>query len=136
MSDIFPEKIPGAMLGLGMAAFLVYLALSCMIQIKKKWWQRALLFAGCWMVSTSVIFIGDIINLTVFMLFFLTAMWISCEGSGLKRFTLGLMFSSTLFACNAFFDNSVGVLFYFLKIGVLHNYLYVAVRFLFALLLY
>ncbi len=136
MSDIFPEKIPGAALGLGMAAFLVYLALSCMIQIKKKWWQRALLLAGCWMVSASVIFIGDIINLTVFMLFFLAAMWISCEGSGLKRFTLGLMFSSTLFACNAFFDNSVGVLFYFLKIDVLHNYLYVAVRFLFALLLY
>ena len=118
------------------SAALVYQALCCMIRVKKKWWCAGILFAGCWLVSLAVIFIGDIVNGTFCLLVFLAAVWFSCEGSGLKRFTLGLMFSSTFFAFNAFYDNSVGILFNFLKLESLHNYLYVAGRAFFALVLY
>lgn len=123
--------------GLGAAsAVLVYQALCCMIRVKKNRWCAGILFAGCWLVNFAVIFIGDIVNWTFCLLVFLTAVWFSCEGSGLKRFTLGLMFSSTVFAFNAFYDNSVGILFNFLKLESLHNYLYVAGRAFFALVLY
>ena len=116
------------------AAVLVYQALGCMIRVRKKWWCAGILFAGCWLVSLAVIFIGDIVNGTFCLLVFLAAVWVCCEGSGLKKFTTGLLLSNAVFAFNAFYDNSAGIFFHLLKLGRLHDYLYVAGRFFFALL--
>ncbi len=118
------------------AAVLVYQALGCMIRVRKKRWCKGVLLVCCWPVSLAIIFIGDIINWSLCLSLFLAAVWVCCEGSGLKKFTTGLLFSNAVFAFNAFYDNSAGIFFHLLKLGRLHDYLYVAGRFFFALLLY
>ncbi len=118
------------------AAVLVYQALGCMIRVRKKRWCEGALLVCCWPVSLAIIFIGDIINWSLCLSLFLAAVWVCCEGSGLKKFTTGLLFSNAVFAFNAFYDNSAGIFFHLLKLGRLHDYLYVAGRFFFALLLY
>lgn len=118
------------------AAVLVYQALGCMIRVRKKRWCEGVLLVCCWLVSLAIIFIGDIINWSLCLSLFLAAVWVCCEGSGLKKFTTGLLLSNAVFAFNAFYDNSAGIFFHLLKLGRLHDYLYVAGRFFFALLLY
>ncbi len=89
---------------LGTSVF-IYLSVECLIPVKKKWWCRLLLFISCYLLLGMIIFIGDIANMPPTLLFFLTAVWVTCEGSGYKRLTIGMMIATTVFALNAFHDN-------------------------------
>lgn len=88
-------------------AYLIYRSVSCLIQIKRRWWCKALLFLMCWISMNMIIFMGDLANLPPTFIAFLLCVWLSCEGSGLKRITIGLMFASTIFAFNGFNDNVI-----------------------------
>lgn len=118
------------------AAIFLYFALSLLIAVKKKWWHRGLLLFGCWLISVMIIYIGDLINLSFSMLFFLIILWCTCEGTGLKKLTLGLMFASTIFAFNGFYDNCAGFFAHYWGIDALYGHLYLIARLLFALILY
>lgn len=125
MENLFPFAV------MILAAAFIYLSVSCLIEIKKDWWHRGLLFAGCWLIISMVIFIGDLVNLPPTMFFFLFCVWISCKGSGLKRITIGLMIASTIFAFDGLHDNCILYFIqdYFESVGP-------QLRTLFALLLY
>ena len=101
------KRLPTGVLGM-IAAVFIYFALSCLIRVKEKWWRKGILLIACWFISFMLIFIGDLVNLTCSLVIFLAVLWISCEGSRLKKLTLGLMFASTVFAFNAFYDFCVG----------------------------
>lgn len=118
------------------AAIFVYFALSLFIQVKKKWWAKGFLLISCWFTSMMIIFTGDMVNLSFSICLFLIAIWTTCEGSGFKKITLGLMFSSTVSAFNGFYDNCVGFLFHFLGKDTLYNNMYLIGRFFFAVILY
>lgn len=70
------------------------------------------------------------------MLFFLSILWCTCEGTGLKKLTLGLMFASTIFAFNGFYDNCIAFFAHYWGADILYSNLYLVGRFLFALMLY
>ncbi len=133
-----PERIIFLSLSLFglIAAIFVYFALSLLIEVKKKWQHKGLLLFGCWLISVMIIFIGDLVNLSFSMVFFLLVLWCTCEGSGLKKLTLGLMFASTIFAFNGFYDNCVGFFAYYWGMDTLYDHLYLIGRSLFALMLY
>lgn len=109
------------------ATWFVYLSISCLLEVKKKWWHKLFLLGSCWLLVIMVIFIGDSFNFPVAMLIFLICIWITCKGSGLKRITIGLMIASVILAFNGLCDNCVA---YFIGEYVLHF------RFIVALFLY
>jgi len=94
------------------STFMIYLSVSCLIEIKKSLWSKVLLFVGCYLLLSTIIFIGDLFNLPPVMLFFLFCIYIACDGSGLKRVTIGLMTASTVFAFNGLYDNCISYYIY------------------------
>lgn len=88
-------------------AVIFYMLVSCITQIRKEWWRRILLLAGCWILIYMIIYTGDLDNLPPTLLFFLVCVWNACCGSGLKRLTIGMMLASVMLALNALFDNSI-----------------------------
>lgn len=121
------------------AAFLVYGSVACLIRVKRKWWSRGLLFFGSWLIISMIIFMGDFVNLPPTLLIFMGSVWFGCEGSGLKRLTIGLMMASTIFAFNGFHDNIIATLIYYsglYRIPVIDMYENSLLRCLFALALY
>lgn len=129
------KMLPTGILGM-IAAIFIYLSLSCLIQFKDKRRYKALLLFGCWIVSTAIIFIGDWVNMTYAMLFFLAAVWVSCIGSKLKKFTLGMMFSCTIFAFNALSDNCIAFIAHNYGMDSFYGNMYSAGRLFFAVFLY
>lgn len=129
------KQLPTGALGV-VTAFFMYQALAYLIRIKEKWWCKALLAIACWQASITIIFIGDIVNLPLSMSIFLIIMWFTCEGTKLKKFTLGLLFSSTIFAFNGFYDEGVGFAAHHYHLDELYGDLYLVGRLLFAVFLY
>lgn len=128
-------ELPTGVLGMAAAVF-IYFALSCLIRVKEKWWRKGILLAACWNISFMIIFIGDLVNLTCSLVLFLAVLWISCEGSRLKKLTLGLMFASTVFAFNAFYDNCVGFFAHYFGKDNFYANMYLVFRLLFAIFFY
>mgnify|MGYP002510138741 FL=1 len=80
-------------------------SLSMLLPIKKKWWAKVIGIGVCYLVVGMVLFIGDWINMVPTLLIFLLSVLMICEGSILKRVTLGLMFVSIFFSFNMLTDN-------------------------------
>ncbi|MDE6364551.1 MAG: GHKL domain-containing protein [Lachnospiraceae bacterium] len=96
------------LLTLGMIPVGVFCrALSCLIEIRREWKRRLLLVTGSFLLIYMVIFTGDPVNFTCAILFFLFCMWIVCNGTRLKRLTIGLMLASTILALNGLFDSCI-----------------------------
>lgn len=129
------KNLPSGVLGMVAGAF-IYLSLSCLIQIKEKWRHKVLMFIGCWVASFTIIYIGDLFNLPCSMVFFLIILWVACHGSGLKKITLGLMFSCTIFAFNGLYDNCIGFAAHYCKIDSFYGSMYLVGRLIFTVLLY
>ena len=89
------------------AAWILRCAISNLIHVSEKKWKQFVLLAACWLLLDIAIFIGDKINILLTLIAFLISIWISCEGSFWKRAEIGLLFSSTVFAFNAFRDNYI-----------------------------
>ena len=87
--------------------WLIFHAMSFLIEISSKWPKRLLLFAGCSLLSATVIFIGDPFNILAASSVYLIIVLLSCRGSFWKRVTIGMMFSSTLFSFNMLRDNYI-----------------------------
>lgn len=121
------KQLPTGVLGM-IAGVFIYFALSCLLRVKEKWWCKGLLYIGCWIASFTVIFIGDPVNLTYSIAFFMLVLWITCKGSWRKRLTLGLMFASMIFAFNAFYDNCIALLAHMQGKDVLFGNMYLVCR--------
>jgi len=89
------------------SSILALKSLNCLLSIKKGYFRKSLLVIGCFILVGMIIFIGDVDNLPGTFIFFLISVLICCEGTILQRITIGLMFASTAFACNALIDNLV-----------------------------
>ncbi len=96
---IFPADIQ-SLLMFCLNGWVLYLAVSRLIQVKKMRRYKLLLYTGCTVLLETVIFISDIVNLPMSLLFFMTCICVSCESSVLKKMTVGMMISSTVFALN------------------------------------
>ena len=129
------KGLPSGAVGL-IAAVFIYLSLSRLIQIKEKWWAKGLMFVGCWITSFTIIYIGDWFNLPCVMALLLLVVWVTCKGSGLKRFTLGLMFACTIFAFNGLYDNCIGFAAHYSQNDSFYDNMYLIGRLLFAVFLY
>lgn len=88
-----------------LAAFLFKRTMEKLIVVSGKPWKRLLMLFACWLLQGMVIFIGDAVNILLTIPFFLLVVQIACEGSFWKKLTMGLMFSSTVFAFSALRDN-------------------------------
>lgn len=108
MTMLEAARLPGGIL----ASWLTCQALSYLIQTKRKWWCRGIFLVLCGTIIGTIIYVGDLVNLSLSMPIFLVGIWFVCEGSGLKRMTVGMMFASAVFAYNGFFDNCVDVFLY------------------------
>lgn len=129
------KYLPSGVLGM-VAGVFIYLTLSCLVHVKEKWWCRVLCLAGCWIASFTVIFIGDLINLSYSIAFFMFIIWITCKGSLFKKLTMGLILSSSIFAFNAFYDNCLGYLAHRYGNDELYDNMYLVGRLLFSMFLY
>lgn len=87
------------------AAYFAMKSSEHLLPISDKLWKRIVLFFAYAMIITIVIFVGDRDNLPPTAILFMTAVMICCMGTPLQRFTIGLMFLSTMFAFNGFYDN-------------------------------
>lgn len=90
-----------------LSGWLVMQAMSYLIKISGKRFKRFLLFFGCCLLCSMIIFIGDPINILGTALVFLVIVLLTCEGNFWQKFTIGMMFSGTIFSFNALRDNYV-----------------------------
>lgn len=88
-------------------AYLLRYALEKLIIISNQRIKRMLMIFSLLMLSDTVIFIGDIINISLAALFLIFCILFSCEGNFLKKIAIGLLFSSTIFSFNALRDNYI-----------------------------
>ena len=78
-----------------------------LLPLGDKLWQKIILLITYTFTIGMVFFIGDPVNLPPTIACFMTAVMISCKGTLLQRFTIGLMFFSASSALNALFDNLI-----------------------------
>ncbi len=84
---------------------LILSAFNYLIKTDSRWWKQCVLFFSCWLLDTTIIYVGDPFNILAVLPCFLTAVLLCCRGSRWKRITLGLMYACTLFSFNAIRDN-------------------------------
>lgn len=89
------------------SGWLVMHAMSYLIVISGKRSKRFLLFFGCCLLCSMIIFIGDPFNILATTPVFLAIILLTCKGSFWQKITIGLMFSGTIFSFNALRDNYV-----------------------------
>ncbi|MDO4337742.1 MAG: ATP-binding protein [Eubacteriales bacterium] len=87
------------------AAGFICRSLGYLLTVKNKRQPRFILYAVCWLLGNTVVYIGDLANLPPTLAVFLALVWLTCEGSSLKKLTIGLMLASTVFAYNTLLDN-------------------------------
>lgn len=81
------------------------MAVGRLLKLRTGRLRRLLLVAACGFLGGMVIYLADWGNIVPTFLFFLAAIMICCEGSTIKRLTVGLMMASTVFSFNALIDN-------------------------------
>lgn len=82
----------------------LYFTVGKLIEIKNHWWTKILLWIACTVVPNMIIFFSDWANLPPTFLFFLGAIFVCCEGSGLKKLAIGTMIASAVFSFSALLD--------------------------------
>ena len=82
-------------------------SMSHLIRISEKRLRRFLLFFGCSILASMIIFIGDPFNILATTPVFLAIVLLTCEGSIWQRITIALMFSNTIFSFSALRDNYI-----------------------------
>ena len=90
-----------------LSAWLVMRSISHLIRISEKRLRRFLLFFGCSILASMIIFIGDPFNILATTPVFLAIVLLTCEGSIWQRITIALMFSNTIFSFSALRDNYI-----------------------------
>lgn len=79
--------------------------LSTFLTIKDSRWKKIILLAGFWLLISMIIYIGDLVNLPPTFLIFMLCLYISSEGSYMKKLSIGLIFSCTALSFSALADN-------------------------------
>lgn len=90
-----------------LSGWLVMRSMSHLIRISEKRLRRFLLFFGCSILASMIIFIGDPFNILATTPIFLAIVLLTCEGSIWQRITIALMFSNTIFSFSALRDNYI-----------------------------
>ncbi len=90
-----------------LSGWLVMRSMSHLIRISEKRLRRFLLFFGCSILASMIIFIGDPFNILATTPVFLAIVLLTCEGSIWQRITIALMFSNTIFSFSALRDNYI-----------------------------
>ncbi|MDE6389561.1 MAG: GHKL domain-containing protein [Lachnospiraceae bacterium] len=100
------------------SAWLIMHSMEYLISLKQnnRRLKRCAMLIGCWILSNTVIFIGDPFNILAVTLLFMAMVLISCEGSFWKKLTLGAMYASTILSFNVLRDNYLKPLFERLEI--------------------
>lgn len=83
---------------------VLYLTIGKLIEIKKHWWAKILLWIACTIVPNMIIFFSDWANLPPTFLLFLGTMFVCCEGSSLKKLAIGIMIASAVFSFSTLLD--------------------------------
>ena len=81
------------------------MAVGRLLKLKSGKIYRLLLVIACGFLGGMVIYLADWGNIVPTFVFFIVAIMICCEGSIIKRLTVGLMTASTVFSFNALVDN-------------------------------
>lgn len=89
-----------------------YNMITQLLNVKPRIWARILLYAASSLLTSMVIFIGDVVNLLPSVVLFLLAVWICCTESGLHKLAIGMIFSTFAFAYNAIQDNYINAIIY------------------------
>ena len=76
-----------------------------LLKVKNSKFLRMILVTACGFLGGMVIYLADWGNIVPTFVFFIAAIMICCEGSVIKRLTVGLMTASTVFSFNALVDN-------------------------------
>lgn len=80
-------------------------ALGYLVQTGRRLWKKFLMFCGCFLLDTVIIYIGDPFNILAVLPCFLLTVLLACEGTLWKKITVGAMYASTFFSFNALRDN-------------------------------
>lgn len=99
-----PTLIIGS-IWMSISGFSLYFMVGKLMEIKKRWWARVLLWIACTVVINMIIFISDRVNLPPTFLIFLVTLFVCCEGSGLKKLAIGTMIASAVFSFSTLLDD-------------------------------
>ena len=102
-------KLILSILWLSLMGMLLLFSIGRLTGLRQQELRRLFLLFSCGLLGGMVIFLSDWQNIVPTFLIFLTAVWAGCEGSRIKRLTVGLMVASTVFSFNALVDNGTAV---------------------------
>ncbi len=112
-----------------MAGVVNYCSVCRLLKVKKQLWAKTGILMVSMLCTGMVIYVGDLENLPPTLAVFLLAVIFLCEGSFLKRLTLGMITACAIFAGNALIDT-------YLKVVIGYDSAEMILRLLFALPLY
>lgn len=112
-----------------MAGVVNYCSVCRLLEVKKQFWAQMGILTASMLCTGMVIYVGDLENLPPTLAIFLLAVIFLCEGSFLKRLTLGMITACAIFAGNALIDTYLKVLIEFDSVEMI-------LRLVFALPLY
>ena len=90
---------------LSVMGICLLMAVGRLLKVKNSKFLRMILVTACGFLGGMVIYLADWGNIVPTFVFFIAAIMICCEGSVIKRLTVGLMTASTVFSFNALVDN-------------------------------
>lgn len=101
------ERFLLSLLSTVLSGFLLERVVECLLECRSCP-KKILLLFGCWLQANMVIYFQDWINFIPTIFAFLICVLVACEGSVLKKLTIGLMVASTVFSFNSLNDNFIG----------------------------
>jgi len=113
-------------------SIITYLILGRFLVIKPILIRKIALFLACQLVTSMIIYIGDIANMPPTFIIFLLALQWACDGPFKKKLTIGLTFSTAPFALNCLFDSFL----FFNKNQIIETVSSLIIRLVFWILLY
>lgn len=89
----------------GPTTYCCYRVIGLLIDVKEGWGYRVVMIVACWIMTSMIIFIGDLDNLPPTLVFFLLAVYICCSGSRWQRLGVGMIVLAETFSFNALIDS-------------------------------
>ena len=83
---------------LSVMGICLFMAVGRLLKVKNSKFLRMILVTACGFLGGMVIYLADWGNIVPTFVFFIAAIMICCEGSVIKRLTVGLMTASTVFS--------------------------------------
>lgn len=95
---------PFNLVSIFLTPYIILCVINQMLKVRKEKWIKPVLYVGCFIFTSTPIYIGDLYNLIPILLTFVIAVFFCCEGTWLQKLSIALILASLGLSFDALID--------------------------------